>query len=182
MHHRKESDTTAAVMNNTAMKSSLFRPPSASVGAGGADVVHRNHAAAPSGGGGAAVNMDNAEDVNEVLRENDLALARMAGLTGQMTTEAKRLRDDVKEHNSFVDKLLHNVGNASTLVRGTTSRVDSVLGKNGCSATFILAMIVFFVLVGLYYLTKWAWHARSAASAMPPIAIVPSTTTVLPKF
>ena len=128
------------------MKSSLFAAKSGKSNGGGGD-----HAAA--------------EDVESVLRENDAMLAALGATTGRMAAEAGNLNAETRAHNAIVEQLLRGVGGASTAVRGTIQRLDGVMARHGCSGTATLAAAVFAVLLLLYFLAKWALHARAADAA-----------------
>ncbi len=131
-----------------------------------------------------------ADDAEQVVRENDAMLRELGSATGRMREAADALNQEAREHNDIVGRLLRNVGNSSTTVRNTVQRVDAVMGRNGCSGITTLSLIVFFVLVAFYYLTKWALHARGSGaatdapalpivSAPPPVPPLATLTTLL---
>ena len=118
-------------------------------------------------------NNTNQQDVEDVIRENDAMLNAPGSATAKMHDEAARLRGEAKEHNEIVAQLLKGLGSASNSVRGTVSKLDQVMARHGCSGTFVLAGIVFFIFVFLYYFTKWAWHQHQNSTSSDLTTPVP---------
>ena len=114
-------------------------------------------------------------------KENEAMMDALAVDAARIKDAARGLRDEVDEHNAFLDKLASTFDSAKDGVKGTIGKIDHVMQKNGMKSTFICAFAIFLGVLLLWWLGKTLFNKQSGAPVTPPVvAAVPSVGT--PEF
>jgi hypothetical protein len=144
------------------MRSSLFASPSAgSQGVAPRGGTSREAAAQREAQRQTLHRMDEAT----VARENDEDLEILARDVARLKAAAAGMRDDVVEHNTFLDQMMTRFGSAATGVKRQTGQLDHVMRQYGCKHTMYLALAICATIIILYYVASAAWSAKKSAPA-----------------
>ena len=108
------------------------------------------------------------EDEGAVERENDAILNALADDATILRRVAGQMRDDVKEHNTFLDMLASRFTGATGGVRLQSGRLDDVMKQYGFKHTMYIAVGIVVAVILLYYIGSWVASARSAGNAAAP--------------
>lgn len=114
--------------------------------------LFKNRNRAPGGAGGAP----SQNDQQEMERENDEILSALLQDVKYLKKASTDVRDEVQEHNVFLDTLANSFHGAKDGLKKTMQKLESVAGNTTNAHMWILFAAVFGTFFFIYLLLKFS--------------------------